>query len=206
MKAMILEHPAPIESSPLRMRDIPDPQPDAREARIAVHCCAICRTDLHIIEGDLPPAKMPIIPGHQIVGTVDRLGDGCTRLRVGMRVGAAWLRHTCGECRFCTSDRENLCERSEYTGYTADGGYAEFAIVPEDFAYEIPEQFGDVEASPLLCAGIIGYRAMKRSGLRDGEKLAIFGMGSSAHIVLELAVHRGCPVYVVSRSPNHQKL
>jgi propanol-preferring alcohol dehydrogenase len=206
MKAMLLEHSAAIESSPLRLTTVSDPIPGPHEARIRVHCCAICRTDLHVIEGDLSPAKMPVIPGHQIVGTVERLGDGCKHLRVGMRVGVAWLRHTCGECRFCTSGRENLCPFSEYTGHTADGGYAEFATVPEDFAYEIPGQFDDVTASPLLCAGIIGYRAIKRCGLRDGAKLAIFGMGSSAHIVLQLAVHRGCPVYVVSRSPNHQKL
>jgi propanol-preferring alcohol dehydrogenase len=203
---MVLEHPAPIESSPLHLRDVPDPIPGPREVRVRVHCCAICRTDLHVIEGHLTPAKMPVIPGHQIVGTVDKIGEGCTRFRIGARIGVAWLRHTCGECRFCTTDRENLCEYSQYTGYTADGGYAEYAIVPGDFAYGIPESFCDIDASPLLCAGIIGYRAMKRSHLRDGGKLAIFGMGSSAHIVLQLAVHRGCDVYVVSRSENHQKL
>jgi propanol-preferring alcohol dehydrogenase len=206
MKAMLLHHPGPIESSPLKLTDVADPAPASQEARLRVHCCAICRTDLHVIEGDLSPAKMPVIPGHQIVGTVDQLGAGCSRLRIGMRVGVAWLRHTCGECRFCTTSRENLCERSQYTGYSADGGYAEYATVPEDFAYEIPDRFDDVSASPLLCAGIIGYRAMKRCNLRDGTKLAIFGMGSSAHIVLQLAVHRGCQVFVVSRSANHQRL
>src|SRR5438034_9450905 len=177
MKAMLLEHPAPIESSPLRFIEVPDPIPAKNEARLRVHCCAICRTDLHVIEGDLTPAKMPVIPGHQIVGTVERLGDSCTRLRAGMRVGVAWLRHTCGQCRFCTSGRENLCPYSQYTGYHADGGYAEYATVPEDFAYTIPAQFDDVHAAPLLCAGIIGYRALLRSGLRDGETLAIFGFG-----------------------------
>jgi alcohol dehydrogenase, propanol-preferring len=206
MRAMVLSKPAPIESFPLQLRDAPEPVPGPHEARILIHCCAICRTDLHVVEGDLAQAKMPVIPGHQIVGTVDQLGERCARLRLGARVGVAWLRHTCGVCRFCTSDRENLCEQSQYTGYTADGGYAQYAIVPEDFAYQLPSQFNDVDASPLLCAGIIGYRAMKRSQLKDGEKLAIFGMGSSAHIVLQLAVHRGCEAFVVSRSANHQKL
>jgi propanol-preferring alcohol dehydrogenase len=206
MQATILEHAAPIETSPLKLRDVPVPSAASNEVRIRVSCCAICRTDLHIIEGDLPPVKMPVIPGHQVVGVVDAVGAQCKRIRAGMRVGIAWLRHTCGECRFCVDDRENLCPYSQYTGYTADGGYAEFAIVPEDFAYEVPAQFDDVEASPLLCAGIIGYRAMKRANLRDGGTLAIFGMGSSAHIVLQIAAHRRCKVFVVSRNENHRKL
>jgi propanol-preferring alcohol dehydrogenase len=206
MRAMILEHPAPMESSPLKLRDIPEPVPGPNEVRIRISCCAVCRTDLHVIEGDLAPAKMPVIPGHQVVGVVDALGAQCKRIRAAMRVGIAWLRHTCGECRFCVDDRENLCPYSQYTGYTADGGYADYAVVPEDFAYEIPEQFGDVEASPLLCAGIIGYRAMKRANLRAGGTLAIFGMGSSAHIVLQIARFRKCSAFVVSRNPNHQKL
>jgi propanol-preferring alcohol dehydrogenase len=191
---------------PLQRRDMPIPVPGQREVRIRVSCCAICRTDLHIIEGDLPPAKRPVIPGHQIVGIVDQLGPNCSRLKIGDRVGIAWLRHTCGKCRFCAAGRENLCPFSQYTGYHADGGYAEFAIVPEDFAYEIPEVFDDVHASPLLCAGIIGYRAMLRSGVKGGEKLAIFGFGSSAHVVLQIARRRGCDVYVVSRGGSHRKL
>jgi propanol-preferring alcohol dehydrogenase len=203
---MVLNQPAPIDISPLQMREVPDPIPGPREARIRINCCAICRTDLHVIEGDLTPVKLPIIPGHQIVGTVDKIGAECTVLCPGLRVGIAWLRHTCGQCRFCTAGRENLCEQSQYTGYTADGGYAEFAIVPEDFAYEIPGEFSDVQASPLLCAGIIGYRAMRRCDLRPGKSLAIFGFGSSAHIVLQLAVHQRCDVYVVSRNQNHQEL
>ena len=207
MLAMVLDQPGPIEASPLKWRDdMPEPSPGAGEVRVAVSCCAICRTDLHVIEGDLPPAKRPVIPGHQIVGVVDQLGPGCSRFRVGERVGIAWLRHTCGRCRFCTSGRENLCEFSQYTGSHADGGYAEFAIVPEDFAYAIPQQFDDVHAAPLLCAGIIGYRALLRSGVRDGEKLAIFGFGSSAHVVIQIARRRGCEVYVVSRGQSHRKL
>jgi propanol-preferring alcohol dehydrogenase len=206
MRAMLLDQAAPIESAPLRLRDVPDPLPGPGEVRLRVSCCAICRTDLHIIEGDLPLMKKPLVLGHQIVGVVDQLGEGCSRLRTGQRIGIAWLRHTCGQCRFCTSGRENLCLYSQYTGYHADGGYAERATVPEAFAYEIPGAFDDVHAAPLLCAGIIGYRAMVRSGLRDGEKLVIFGFGSSAHVVLQLARARRCEVYVVTRGKAHQKL
>ncbi|HUG89621.1 MAG TPA: zinc-dependent alcohol dehydrogenase family protein, partial [Planctomycetaceae bacterium] len=162
--------------------------------------------DLHVIEGELPEQKRPIIPGHQVVGIVDALGDGCRRLRIGQRVGVAWLRWTCGACRFCTAGRENLCEASRFTGYHADGGYAECAVVHEDFAYEIPEAFSDVEATPLLCAGIIGYRALRSSSVPDGGRLALFGFGSSAHIVIQIARHRGCEVYVVTRGAAHHRL
>ncbi len=207
MRAALLEESGPIESSPLKLRDVPDPVPGEREVRVRVACCAICRTDLHIIEADLAPAKRPVIPGHQVIGAVDQLGRGCTRFKTGDRVGIAWLRHTCGQCRFCTSGRENLCPSSQYTGYHADGGFAEFAVVHEDFAYAIPKQFDDVHASPLLCAGIIGYRAMLRSGVRDGETLAIFGFGSSAHVIAQIAKRRRrCDLYVVSRSRSHQRL
>jgi propanol-preferring alcohol dehydrogenase len=203
---MVLENAGPIESSPLQWRDVADPLAGPGEVRLRVSCCAICRTDLHIIEGDLQMAKSPVVPGHQIVGVIDQLGPGCSRFRVGDPVGVAWLRHTCGRCRFCTTGRENLCEFSRYTGYHHDGGYAEYATVPEAFAYRLPREFDDVHAAPLLCAGIIGYRAMLRSGLRDGEKLAIFGFGSSAHVVLQIARARGCEVYVVSRGQSHRKL
>jgi alcohol dehydrogenase, propanol-preferring len=206
MQAMVLNHPAAIETSPLSLRDAPEPVPQGGEVRIKVRCCAICRTDLHIVEADLPPAKLPVIPGHQIVGLVDALGPGCERLKLGMRVGVAWLRHTCGACRFCTSGRENLCENSRYTGYHADGGYAEYAVVPEAFAYELPGSFNDVDVAPLLCGGIIGFRAMKRCNLRPGGRLGIFGFGSSAHIVLQLAAHRGHGVFVVTRGESHQRL
>src|SRR5439155_11745936 len=206
MRAMVLEKQGPIESSPLMWREMPDPLPGPGEVRLRVSCCAICRTDLHIIEGDLPMQKRPVIPGHQIVGVIDQLGPSCLHLRVGQRIGVAWLRHTCGVCRFCTQGRENLCESSRYTGYHTDGGYAEFATVPEAFAYDIPQRFDDVHAAPLLCAGIIGYRAMLRSGLRDGQKLALFGFGSSAHVVLQIARALGCEVYVVTRAKSHQEL
>ena len=206
MRAMVLDKIAPIESAPLALVDVPEPQPGPGEVRVDVHCCAICRTDLHIVEGDLPTARLPLIPGHQVVGTVDAIGPGRRRLAIGTRVGIAWLRHTCGACRFCTSGRENLCELSRYSGYHADGGYAQYAVVPEDFAYPIPDAFDDISAAPLLCAGVIGYRALSRCNAPPRGRLALFGFGSSAHIVLQIAVHRGHEVYVVSRSQSHQRL
>jgi len=205
MRAIRLHEIAPIDSSPLRLCDVPAPQPAAGEVRVKVHCCAVCRTDLHVIEGDLPRQKLPVIPGHQIVGVVDQLGPGCQRLDIGQRVGIAWLRHTCGTCEHCCAGRENLCEAARFTGYHADGGYAEYAVVPEDYAYQIPDAFDDVQAAPLLCAGIIGYRALRRSQLPDGGRLAIYGFGSSAHVVLQIARRRGCEVYVVTRGERHRE-
>ena len=206
MKAMVLERIAPIESSPLTLAELPDPRPGPGEVRLRVRCCAICRTDLHVIEGELPRQNLPIIPGHQIVGVVDQVGPDCTRLSVGQRVGVAWLRHTCGACGFCRAGRENLCESQRFTGYHADGGYAELAVAPEAFAYDLPDAFGDVEAAPLLCAGIVGYRALKRAELPRGGKLAIYGFGSSAHVIMQIALHRGCEVYVVTRGQTHRQL
>jgi len=206
MKAMTLEVIAPIETSPLQCRERPCPVPAPGEVRLKVRCCAICRTDLHVIEGDLPPRRLPVVPGHQVVGVVDRLGEGCTRLCVGDRAGVAWLRHTCGACAFCRSGQENLCEASLYTGYHADGGYAEYAVVPEAFAYRIPDEFGDLSAAPLLCSGIIGYRALRRCVRPATETLALYGFGSSAHVVFQLAKHRGYKVFVVSRGGGHQAL
>jgi propanol-preferring alcohol dehydrogenase len=205
MKAMVLEQIAPMETSPLQFRELPRPEPVPGQIRLKVNCCAICRTDLHVIEGDLPRERLPIIPGHQVVGRVDALGQDCRRLQVGQRVGIAWLRHTCGLCEYCTTGRENLCEHARFTGYHADGGYAEYAVAPESFAYRIPEIFSDVEAAPLLCAGIIGYRALDRSRLPVGGKLAIYGFGSSAHVVIQIARHRGAEVYVVTRGEKHQR-
>ena len=206
MKAMVLQKVAAIDSSPLELKDLPDPVPAPGEVRLKVRCCAICRTDLHVIEGELPRQKMPIIPGHQIVGVVDALGEGCKRLKLGRRVGVAWLRHTCGRCAFCNSGRENLCQSQRFTGYHADGGYATRAVVAEDFAYEMPDEFSDVEAAPLLCAGIVGYRAFKRSRPRDGGTLAIYGFGSSAHVIIQIALRRGMKVYVVTRGKSHRQL
>ncbi len=206
MNAMVLRELAPMESSPLKAEEWPDPRPGPGEVRLRVACCGICRTDLHVIEGDLPRQRLPLIPGHQIVGTVDALGPDCHRLRVGQRVGVAWLRHTCGTCRYCQAGRENLCESARFTGYHADGGYAELAVVPEAFAYEIPDPFDPVAAAPLLCAGIIGYRALKRSHLPEGGTIGLFGFGSSAHVVLPIAKSRGSRVVVVTRGEGHREL
>jgi propanol-preferring alcohol dehydrogenase len=149
---------------------------------------------------------LPIVPGHQVVGTVDAIGPGCQRFAIGQRAGVAWLRHTCGTCEYCAAGRENLCESARFTGYHADGGYAEYAVVPEAFAYAVPEPFSDVEAAPLLCAGIIGYRSLKRSNLPSAGRLALYGFGSSAHVVLQIARHRGCDVFVVTRGEKHVAL
>jgi propanol-preferring alcohol dehydrogenase len=206
MKAMVLKKCAPIESHPLELEEVPDPQPGEEEIRVKVEACGICRTDLHVIEGELPPLPHPVIPGHQIVGTVDIVGRGVKRFREGDRVGIAWLRHTCGECEYCRSDRENLCEHQRFTGYHAPGGFAEYAVVSEAFAYPIPPIFEPAEATPLLCAGIIGYRSLKRSGCRPGDTIALYGFGSSAHIVIQIVLHWGCKVFVVSRGTKHQEL
>ncbi len=207
MKAMVLERVDSIQNGPLRLRELPTPEPPEGHLRVRVRTCAICRTDLHVIEGELAGAKMPVVPGHQIVGIVDALGPNCRRFRLGDRVGIAWLRQTCGQCEFCRAGKENLCEAAQFTGYHADGGYAEYALVREDFAYAIPELFTDAEAAPLLCAGIIGYRAFRRAQVpEEGGRLALYGFGSSAHVVLQLAQARGCEVFVVSRGEKHRQL
>jgi propanol-preferring alcohol dehydrogenase len=184
---MIMRQPAPVADRPLRMEDIPDPTAGPGQILVAVRACGICRTDLHVVEGELPMLRTPLVPGHQVVGRVAARGPDATRFREGDRVGIAWLRRTCGRCLYCATDRENLCERAEFTGWHADGGYAELAVVDEDYAYPIPSAFDDVEAAPLLCAGIIGYRALKLSAVRPGGRLGIYGFGSSAHVTIQLA-------------------
>lgn len=206
MNAMVLNEIGPIGSAPLRWTERPDPQPGPGQVRVKVHCCALCRTDLHVIEGELPRHRLPIIPGHQVVGVIDRLGPGCSRLSVGQRVGIAWLRGTCGTCEYCTTGRENLCLSTRFTGYDEDGGYAQYALVAEDFAYVIPDAFSDVQAAPLLCAGIIGYRSLQRAEPRPGCKLALYGFGSSAHVMMQIALHRGYRVYVATRGHEHREL
>ena len=206
MRAMVLSAQAVVETSPLASIDRPMPEPAAGEVRVRVRACGACRTDIHVVEGDLPARRLPLIPGHQVVGTVEALGPGATRFRIGDRIGMAWLRSTCGRCRFCLSGRENLCAESTYTGWTHDGGYAEYVCVPEAFAYAIPPVFGDAEATPLLCAGIIGYRALRRSQVARGGRLALYGFGSSAHVTLQIARHWGCSVYVSTRAPAHRRL
>jgi len=206
MRAMSLAGPAPVESAPLRceFRAVPSPGPD--EVLVRVIACGVCRTDLHIVEGDLPLVRSPIVPGHQVVGRVEAMGSQARRFRAGDRVGIAWLRRTCGTCEACRRGRENLCERSEFTGYHADGGFADYAVVPEPFAYALPPVFGDAEAAPLLCAGIIGYRALKRSDVPPGGRLGIYGFGASAHVTLQVARARGCEVFVCTREASHRAL
>ena len=206
MRAMSLAGPAPVESAPLRceFRAAPSPGPD--EVLVRVIACGVCRTDLHIVEGDLPLVRSPVVPGHQVVGRVEAMGSQARRFRAGDRVGIAWLRRTCGTCEACRRGRENLCERSEFTGYHADGGFADYAVVPESFAYTLPPVFGDAEAAPLLCAGIIGYRALKRSDVPPGGRLGIYGFGASAHVTLQVARARGCEVFVCTREASHRAL
>jgi len=205
MKAMLLRTRARVESAPLELVDLPDPRPEEGEVRVKIAACGVCRTDLHVIEGDLPPHKTPLIPGHQMVGRVDSLGPGATRFKMGDRVGISWLRGTCGACLPCGTEQENLCEEAVFTGHHEDGGYAELAVVREAYAYAIPGSFTDMQAAPLLCAGIIGYRALKRCEIQPAGKLGIFGFGSSAHVSLQVARHWGCDVYVFTRGAERQQ-
>jgi len=206
MRAWLLDEPASIESRPLRFADVPVPEPGPQEIRVQVHANAVCRTDLHVVEGDLPAHRRPLIPGHQIAGTVDARGAGAARFQIGDRVGVPWLRRTCGDCRFCATGRENLCERALFTGWDANGGYAEFAVAPEAFAYPLPDGYSDEQAAPLLCAGIIGYRALTLSDVQPGGRLGFFGFGSSAHVTIQVARARGIEVYVFARSAKDRKL
>jgi alcohol dehydrogenase, propanol-preferring len=206
VRAMIMRQPAPVADRPLRMEDLPDPTPGPGQILVEVRACAICRTDLHVVEGELPMLRSPLVPGHQAVGRVAARGPGATRFREGDRVGIAWLRRTCGRCLYCATDRENLCERAEFTGWHADGGYAELALIDEDYAYAIPSAFDDVQAAPLLCAGIIGYRALKLAAVRPGGRLGMYGFGSSAHVTIQLARGRNMEVYVCTREASHREL
>jgi propanol-preferring alcohol dehydrogenase len=174
--------------------------------RARVRVCGVCRTDLHVVLGDLPPRRAGVIPGHEVVGVVDRLGPGARRFRQGDRIGVAWLHRACGRCRFCARGAENLCLDPLFTGWDVDGGYAQYVVAPEDFVYALPAGLGDRELAPLLCAGIIGYRAWLRSGARRGGRLGLFGFGGSAHIVIQIARHFGCEVFVFSRGERHQAL
>jgi propanol-preferring alcohol dehydrogenase len=172
---------------------------------VRINACGVCHTDLHVVEGELPNLNLPIIPGHEIVGTLEEIGAGVTRFNPGTRVGIPWLHETDGTCEYCQRGQENLCESAQFTGYTVDGGYAEYALVPQDFAVPIPEQFSDVEAAPLLCAGIVGYRSLRLSELQPGERLGLYGFGGSAHICIQVAKHWNCEIYVFTRSNKHQR-
>lgn len=206
MRAMLLRETKPAEGRPLELVDLPLPQPGPGEVRLCVQTCGVCRTDLHTVEGDLDLPKLPLVPGHQVVGVVEARGEGAMRFRLGQRLGVPWLYKTCGVCEFCQSGLENLCADAQFTGLHADGGYAQGMIVPEDFAYPIPDGFSDVQAAPLLCAGVIGYRALKLSGIEPGQRLGMYGFGGSAHVTIQVARHWGCQVYVFTRSPGHQEL
>jgi len=206
MRAMELRAPAAAETRPLRAVDREPPEPGAGEVRVRVEACGVCRTDLHVVEGDLAERCAHVVPGHQVVGRVDRAGPGSERFAPGERVGIAWLRRACGSCRFCRRGAENLCTAPEFTGWDADGGYAEWAVVPEAFAYALPEALDAHQAAPLLCAGIIGYRAYRRCGVEPGGRLGLYGFGGSAHITIQVARHFGCEVYVFSRGGEHREL
>ena len=206
MKACLLQAPAPVESNPLVFTDAPAPSPDAGELLVRVACCGVCRTDLHVVEGELPPRKSPIIPGHQVIGVVEKLGAGAQRFPIGARVGIAWLHHTDGVCEYCRSGAENLCDNPSFTGYTVDGGYAEHIVAPENFVYSIPAAFPDQQAAPLLCAGIIGFRSLRLSGIKPGGRLGFYGFGAAAHVAIQVARHWNVEVFASTRDARHQRL
>jgi propanol-preferring alcohol dehydrogenase len=206
MRSWAVERPGPIDSGPLVFGERPDPEPGPGEIRVAVHACGVCRTDLHLAEGDLSPRHPHVVPGHEVVGIVDALGPGARRFALGDRIGIAWLRHTCGVCRYCRRGDENLCVAPRFTGWDDDGGYAQYAVVEEAFAYALPDAFPDARAAPLLCSGIIGYRALRRSGLPPGGRLGIYGFGASAHLAAQIALHEGATVHVMTRSTAAQQL
>lgn len=206
MRAWQVDHPAPIGDGPLRLVERPVPTPNPDELLVRVRACAVCRTDLHVSEGDLPVHRPGVVPGHEVVGTVADLGADVVGHLIGDRVGIAWLRHTCGVCRYCQRGRENLCPASRYTGWDDDGGYAEYTCVPADYAYRLPDGYDDAELAPLLCAGIIGYRALRRTDLPAGGRLGIYGFGASAHLAAQVALAEDAEVHVVTRSPTARAL
>ena len=206
MQAWVVDRPGPIDGGPLRHLERPLPEPGPHQVRVQVSVCGVCRTDLHLAEGDVPPRHPCVAPGHEVVGLVDALGPDCKRWRKGDRIGVPWLGHTCGVCRFCASGRENLCVAPRFTGWDLDGGYADYVLVEEDYAYALPDRFDDVEAAPLLCAGIIGYRALRRADVPEGGRLGIYGFGGSAHLTAQVALARGMRVHVMTRSAEARAL
>lgn len=206
MDAWAVGSPGPIDTGPLRRVRKPVPEPAAREVLVRVLACGVCRTDLHLCEGDLAPRRPGVVPGHQVVGEVAASGAGADRFAVGDRVGIAWLRSTCGHCAWCRSGAENLCPDSRYTGWDADGGFAEYAVVPQAYAYALPSRLPPERLAPLLCSGIIGYRALERARVPAGGRLGIYGFGSSAHITAQIAAARGVEVYVLTRGERRRRL
>jgi propanol-preferring alcohol dehydrogenase len=205
-RAWEVARPGPVDSGPLKLVDRPRPAPGPGQVRLAVTVCGVCRTDLHVAEGDLPVHRPRVVPGHEVVGRVDALGPGAGRFAVGDRVGVAWLAHTCGACRFCRRGRENLCPNATFTGWDLDGGYGEAVVVDERYAYRLPEALDDEHAAPLLCAGIIGYRALRRTDLPSGGRLGIYGFGGSAHLTAQLALAQGAELFVMTRSAQARAL
>ena len=206
MRAWIVAVPGPIDGDPLRLVERPVPVPGPGEVRVRVTHCGVCRTDLHLAEGDLPPHRPNTVPGHEVVGTVDTLGPGSSRFEMGARVGIAWLRWTDGTCRFCTRGKENLCLSPAFTGWDADGGYAEYATVPEAFAYALPSGLPGDQLAPFLCAGIIGYRALRLAELPPGGRLGIYGFGGSAHLIAQVALSEGARLHVMTRGAEAREL
>lgn len=205
MLAARLNTPGTIDSAPLAIEEVPTPVAGAGELLLRISCCAVCRTDLQICEGDLPAKHLPIIPGHQLVGRVEAVGDGVVGWAIGDRAGAAWLAGACGTCSYCRRANENLCESARFTGWDRDGGFAEYATVDAKFALQIPDAFDDTQAAPLLCGGVIGYRSLKVSGIQRGGRLGLFGFGASAFLALQVARHWGCEVSVFTRSAKEQE-
>jgi propanol-preferring alcohol dehydrogenase len=208
MRAAILTEPRAVESNPLVMAEAESPQPSANQVKIRIHACGVCHTDLHIVEGQVPAARLPLIPGHQIVGDVDAIGEGVTRFKIGERAGVPWLNWIDPSCPDYGSDHENLCENIRFTGKDVDGGFAEYILIDESFAHHLPpiQVFSDTLVAPLLCAGVIGYRALKLSEIQSGKRIALYGFGASAHIVLQIARFWRKEVYVMTRNPIHRNL
>jgi propanol-preferring alcohol dehydrogenase len=205
MRAMVLKESRPVYEHPLEDTEMPAPVPGPGELRIRVNACGVCHTDLHTVEGDLALPKLPLVPGHQIVGTVEQKGPGVAQFEPGERVGVPWLHSTCGQCDYCRHGSENLCDKARFTGLHTDGGYAEYVIAPAEFSYRLPTNFPDLQAAPLLCAGIIGYRSLKLSDVEPGQRLGLYGFGASAHVTIQVARYWECEVYVFSRSKHHQE-
>ena len=206
MKAMVLQKQNKIENDPLKPLEVDLPEISDEEVLLRVKVCGVCHTDLHIIEGDIPPVKLPLIPGHQVVGVVEKVGSGVAGIQEGMRVGVPWFYSSCGKCKYCKKGQTNLCENAKFTGYHVDGGYAEFMKAHYRSVYQLPEYFDDMHAAPLLCGGVIGYRALKLSEAKPGDNLGLYGFGASAHVVIQIAVHLGMRVFVFSRSEKHRRL
>lgn len=205
MKAMVLQEPKPVAEDPLALADLPLPVPGPGQVRLKVRACGVCHTDLHLAEGEIDTPTLPVIPGHQVVGEVDALGEGVTRFRVGDRAGVPWLHWTDGTCSYCAQDLENLCPNARFTGQHVDGGFAEYMVSYEDFTYPIPAGLDDYQAAPLLCAGVIGYRSLRLSEIQPGGRLGLYGFGASAHITIQVARYWGCEVYVFTRGEEHRR-